>query len=172
VVCLLREDGDFPIRSHVLAPSDRHPLGAGAGGVALLAALGDGEKETALAANAALLAERYPVLTRSVLDELVAEARERGYGMNRGLLFPGSWGIGMVVRDGQGRPEACLSLACVESRLQPDREPELARLLAEEVRLLEARLREFRPPSPAAASPVPFPARARGLPGTRSMIRP
>lgn len=143
VVCLHREDGDYPIRSHVLSSGDRHPLGAGAAGIALLAALSDEEMETCLHANADLLASRYPVLNPRLLKELVAEARDKGYGINRGLLFPGSWGIGVVVRDRQGRPDACLSIAAIESRLQPDREGELARLLFEEARRLEARLRDF-----------------------------
>ncbi|QCI66799.1 IclR family transcriptional regulator [Phreatobacter stygius] len=143
VICLHREDGPYPIRSHVLAAGDRHPLGAGAGGIALLAALPDAEVEQALQANAGLLAERYPMLTRPVLDNLVGEARDKGYGFNRGLLFPGSWGIGMVVRDAQGRPDGCLSLAAIESRMQPDREAYLVQLLQTEVRRLEARLKDF-----------------------------
>ena len=158
VVCLAREDVDYPIRSHVLAAGDRHPLGCGAGGIALLAAMPDDEVEASLAANAALLAERYPMLTAGLIRDLVAEARALGYGINRGLLFPGSWGMGMVVRDARGRPDACLSLAAIESRMQPDRQPWLAQLLADEVRRLEARLREFGPPAeergaPAAAGP-------------------
>lgn len=143
VVCLHREDGDYPIRSHVLSAGDRHPLGAGAGGIALLAALPDQDVEAALRANADLLASRYPVLTPKLLEDLVVEAREKGYGINRGLLFPGSWGIGVAVRDRQGRPDSCLSIAAIESRLQPDREGELARLLFDEAARLEARLREF-----------------------------
>jgi DNA-binding IclR family transcriptional regulator len=142
-VCLQREDGPYPIRSHVLAAGDRHPLGAGAGGIALLAALSDDEVERALSVNARWLAEKYPVLTRAVLDDLVREARAQGYSFNRGLLFPGSWGIGMVVRDAQGRPDGCLSLAAIESRMQPDREPYLVQLLQAEVGRLEARLKEF-----------------------------
>lgn len=144
VVCLQREDGDYPIRSHVLAPSDRHPLGAGVGGIALLAALDDDEVARAMEANAGVLAQRYPMLPPPVVAGLVREARERGYAMNRGLLFPGSWGMAVVVRDAQGRAEACLSLASIESRMQPDREPWLAQLLRDEVARLEARLREFR----------------------------
>lgn len=142
-VCLHREDGPYPIRSHVLAAGDRHPLGAGAGGIALLAALSDADVERSLRANEALLAERYPVLTRSRLAGLVAETREKGYAFNRGLLFPGSWGIGMAVRDAQGRPDVCLSLAAVESRMQPDREAHLVQLLRAEVERLEARLKDF-----------------------------
>jgi DNA-binding IclR family transcriptional regulator len=143
VVCMQREDGPYPIRSHVLAAGDRHPLGAGAGGIALLAALSDADVERALKTNERLLAERYPVLTRPLLQDLVAEARGQGYGFNRGLLFPGSWGIGMAVRDAQGRPDFCLSLAAIESRMQPDRLPRLVELLRSEVERLEARLKDF-----------------------------
>lgn len=143
VVCLQREDGPYPIRSHVLSAGDRHPLGVGAGGIALLAARSDAEVDAIMNANAALMAERYPMLSRALILDLVAEARASGYSFNRGLLFPGSWGIGMVVRDARGQPDGCLSLAAVESRMQPDREPLLVALLAAEVRRLEARLGAF-----------------------------
>jgi DNA-binding IclR family transcriptional regulator len=142
VVCLHREDGAYPIRSHVLASGDRHILGAGAGGLALLAALSDKDVELALAANADSLARHYPMLSRDLLLGQVRETRRTGYSLNPGLLFPGSWGMGMVVRDQHGNPEACLSLAAVENRMQPDRQPELAALLAEEVRRIEPHQKE------------------------------
>ena len=141
-VCLQREDGDYPLRSHVLAAGDRHPLGVGAAGIALVAALPEDDAKAVLAANAALIRSRYPVLTRAMIDDTVAEARARGYSLNRGLLFPGSWGLGMAVRGPQGRYDGCLSLAAVESRMQPAREAELVGLLTEEIRWLEQRLRE------------------------------
>ena len=141
-VCLHREDGTYPIRSHVLASGDRHILGAGAGGLALLAALSDKDVELALAANADSLTKNYPTLNRDLLLEQVIETRKVGYSLNPGLLFPGSWGMGMVVRDQHGNAEACLSLAAIESRMQPDRQPELAALLAEEVRRIEPQQRD------------------------------
>lgn len=142
VVCLQREEGDYPIRSHVLKAGDRHPLGAGAGGLALLAAMSDTEIDLALSANAQLLAQSYQVLTPARLDTLIIETRTRGYALNRGLLFPGSWGMGMVVRDPQGRAETCYSLAAIESRMQPEREAELVALLSGEVRRLEQMLND------------------------------
>jgi DNA-binding IclR family transcriptional regulator len=141
VVCLAREDGDFPLRSHVLKAGDRHLLGAGAGPLAMLAALPEAEAAAYLARHAAALAARYPALV-PLLPGLVEEARAQGYSMNRGILFPGSWGMGMAIRDPSGRVEACLSLAAVESRMQPDREPQLVAWLTEEVRLVEQRLAE------------------------------
>ena len=50
--------------------------------------------------------------------------------------------MGMAIRGASGHVEACLSLAAIESRMQPEREPQLAALLAEEVRLVEQRLAE------------------------------
>jgi DNA-binding IclR family transcriptional regulator len=143
VVCIQREDGDYPIRSHVLASGDRHPLGIGAGGIALLAALSDAEVDHALDVNAALLAERYAGIPESLIREQIAEARETGWSVNRGTVFPESWGIGMVVRDGDGRANACLSLAAPSGRMRSDRLPDLVRLLRDEVRKLELKLRDY-----------------------------
>jgi DNA-binding IclR family transcriptional regulator len=140
VLCLQRKDGDYPLRSHVLAAGDRHALGAGAGPLAILAALDDGEVEASLAANRKAFGTRYPTLTPDILRTLIAETREQGYSMNKGLLFPGSWGMGMAVRDAHGRAYACLSFAAVESRMQQDREPALAAMLREEVARLETRV--------------------------------
>lgn len=149
-VCLHREEGLFPIRTHVLQAGDRHPLGIGGGGLALLAALPDAEVEAVLAANAAVLAQRYPAFPPEVLRRLVAEARAQGYALNPGLLVPGSWGIGVAVRDRAGRPLGALSIAAIESRLTAARQREVAPWLQREARLLEAAL--DRPPASKPAS--------------------
>jgi DNA-binding IclR family transcriptional regulator len=162
VVCLQREDGDYPIRSHVLAAGDRHPLGIGAGGIALLAALPDDEVEDILRLNASLFAERYRAIPHSLIREQLAEARETGWAINRGTVFPESWGVGMVVRDASGRAEACLSLAAPTGRMRADRLPDLVRLLRDEVRKLELKLRDYSGPDGGFAMEGP----ARAAPGT------
>lgn len=162
VVCLQREDGDYPIRSHVLAGGDRHLLGIGAGGIALLAALPDDEVEDILRLNAAPLAERYSAIPQSLIREQLAEARETGWGINRGTLFPESWGIGMVVRDAAGRSNACLSLAAPAGRMGDDRLPDLVRLLRDEVRKLELKLRDYGGPDSGFA----MDGTPRAAPGT------
>ena len=96
--------------------------------------------------------------------QLVAEARSQGFGFNRGLLFPGSWGIGMAVRDAQDRPDFCLSLAAIESRMQPDRLPRLIDLLRSEVERLEARLKDFAAGRETRTATAPMaPAAARRI---------
>lgn len=142
VLCLLREDGDFPLRSHVLKAGDRYPLGVGGGGIALLAALPPAQASTLVARQMVRLSQRHPALAPQV-GALVDECRTRGYSMNRGAIFPGSWGMGVAIRDPDGAVNACLSLAAVESRMQPEREPELAALLAREARVVEERLAQL-----------------------------
>jgi DNA-binding IclR family transcriptional regulator len=47
-LCTLREDGKFPLRTHALQPGNRHPLGVGAAGLALLSARSDNEVDEIL----------------------------------------------------------------------------------------------------------------------------
>lgn len=154
-VCLHREEGTYPIRTHVLQAGDRHPLGVGAGSLALLAALPDAEVERALAANAQALAAHYPGYAPERLRQGVSEARRLGYALNPGLYVSGSWGIGVAVMDAEGRPAGALSIAAIDTRLTAERQPELAALLLREAHALEAALgaaARSRGPGKAAAA--------------------
>ena len=112
-VCVLREDGDYPLKTHVLLPGDRHPLGVGA--AAILAALPDDEVDACLQANAALIARRYPHYSVPLIRALVDESRERGYSVNQGLVVPG--GSCRCATQAQGQVLGALSIAAVESRM-------------------------------------------------------
>lgn len=152
-VCLHRDEGGFPIRTHVLQVGDRHPLGVGAGSLAILAALSDGEVSRICDANAPIFAEeRYRAFPLDRLPHLVSETRERGYAFNTGMLVQGSWGVGVVVHSPDGRPAGALSIAAIEHRFDNGRVGELVSLLQEEVARLEQRLAQ-----PAAASRGPAP---------------
>lgn len=142
-ICLHREEGAFPIRTHVLMPGDRHPLGVGSGSLAILAALPDEDVEAVIAANNAVMTERYPRFTPEMLRTSVAETRAAGYALNPGLLMQGSWGMGVAVRDAAGQPVGALSVAAIESRLGEARRAEVAALLQEEARRLEMKLADF-----------------------------
>lgn len=137
VVCLHREEGLFPIRSHVLQVGDRHPLGVGAASLAMLAALPDDEVAGVLKANAATIEEKYAAYSPRLLRDAVARTRRDGYALNPGLLMKGSWGIGVAVRGADGRPTGALSLAAIESRLDDARRRELVPMLQHEARRLE-----------------------------------
>lgn len=142
VVCLHREEGPFPIRSHVLQAGDRHPLGIGAGSLAVLSALPDDEIERAIAVNAATIQEKYPAYSPESLRDAVTRTRKEGYALNPGLLMKGSWGIGVPVHDPQGRPAYAVSLAAIEDRLDEARRRELVPMLKLEAAKLERLLRD------------------------------
>lgn len=140
-VCLHREEGAFPIRSHVLLAGDRFPLGVGAGSLAILAALPDAEVEDVLAQAAPEIEARYPRFSVPMLRDAVARTRGLGYALNPGLVEAESWGIGVAVLGHQGRCEGALSITAIQSRLSPEpRQRELAALLREEAQRLATRL--------------------------------
>ena len=136
-VCVLREDGDYPIKTHALMPGDRHPLGVGAGSLALLAAMPDEDIEACLESNAELIAKSYPHYSLSLLHEQVQQTRAQGYALNEGLVLPGSWGVGVPLQTHSGDILGALSIAAPDSRMRPERQPELVQLLKQAaVRLL------------------------------------
>src|SRR5690606_26997198 len=138
-VCLHREEGTYPVRTHALQAGFEHPLGCGAGSLAMLAALPDDEVDAGLDANADLLRERYPMLPQARIREDVIAARERGYALNPGLIVRNSWGIGVAVRYPDGGLAGALSIAAIDSRMQEPRQSELAGFLLEENQRVEDR---------------------------------
>lgn len=141
-ICVHREEGPYPIRVHALHAGDRHPLGIGAGSLALLAALPDKEIDEILTANADVLAEKYPTCPPAVLRRFVADTRARGYALNPGMVLPDSWAIGVAIPGSDGRPVGAISIAATETRLTEARQRELFPLLKREAAWIEARLRE------------------------------
>lgn len=121
-ICLVREDGSFPIRSHVLSEGVRFPLGVASAGMVILAHLPDREVEAYL--------ERAD-LDPAATTEHVARTRETGYAVNPGLVVEGSWGLGAAVFAG-AEPRWALSLTGVEHRFSAERRPELGALLLRE----------------------------------------
>src|SRR5690606_16090718 len=133
-VCLYREEGTYPVRTHALQAGFEHPLGVGAGSLAMLAALPDEEVEAVLAANDAVLRTKYPMLPPERIRQDVEAARARGYSLNPGLIVANSWGIGVAICSPDGRPVGALSIAAIDSRMQEPRQRELAGHLFHEVR--------------------------------------
>lgn len=139
-VCLLREEGSFPIRSFVLSEGVRFPLGVASAGMAILAFVPDAEVDAYL--------ERHPELPRrwgpshdaDALKARVGETRDRGYSVNPGLIVEGSWGLGAAVFDHAGNPEWALSLTGVEFRFGADRLASLGRTLLAHAHQLTTRI--------------------------------
>jgi DNA-binding IclR family transcriptional regulator len=120
-ICISRETGDMPIPPDALRLGDRHPLGVGAGGLAILGALPDDEVEVALRVNGRFIDRNFPKSSVAVIRQLVRPTRERGYSIIPGIVAPGYWAIGVPLVQADGRPVAAIVLVASESRLHPTR---------------------------------------------------
>lgn len=125
-ICLSRENGDIPYPAASLRVGDRHPLGLGAGGLAILAAMSEEEAEKILKVNAPEISRRYPQMTEERLKQLIAETREQGYAVIPGILARGIWGIGVAILRPDGQPVAAIVLNTSAVRLSAARQAVLA----------------------------------------------
>lgn len=130
-VCLVREDGSFPIRSHVLYEGIRFPLGVASAGLAILAYLPDREVDEFLA-RADLTTAYGETHAADEVRARITQTRSVGWAVNPGLLVEGSWGMGAAVFDAGGRPQWALSLTGIERRFDEARRRELGALLLRE----------------------------------------
>lgn len=134
-LCIRRQAGSFPVKAFTIDVGMRMPLGAGSGGLAMLAALPEEEADTIMSANTERLSA-FTSLNAPTLARLVAEARERGYAVNTSRA-PGVVSLGVAVHGADGVLAGSLSVAAIESRLPPERIEEVARLLRAEARRIE-----------------------------------
>jgi DNA-binding IclR family transcriptional regulator len=139
-LCTLREDGSFPLRTHALQPGNRHPLGVGAAGLALLSARSDNEIDEILRKSLAQITSDYPQVHEDSIREEIKACRARGYSLNTGLVVPGSWGIAIAMQDPRNGVPFALTIAAVQSRFEGGRLQKLAEMLNEEGRQLRLRL--------------------------------
>ena len=139
-VCLLREEGSFPVRSFVLYEGVRFPLGVASAGLAILSFLPDGEVDAYLRRSPGIEAEWGASHSEAGIRARVLETRERGYAVNPGLIVEGSWGMGAAVFDASGNPAYALSITGIESRFADARRPALGRMLLDEAHALSRRL--------------------------------
>ncbi len=143
-VCLLREEGSFPIRSFVLHEGVRFPLGVASAGTAIMAFL-PGEEQEQIMANWAEHAGSYaPGHPEALVRRNLEVTHHAGYSVNPGLVLEGSWGMGAAVFDAQGRPSWALSLTGIEPRFRKERQEHLGRLLLEEAHQITGRLPNHR----------------------------
>ena len=129
-VCLVRREGDFPIRALPIGPGTRRPLGIGAGSLAILAFLPAEEAAAVMARNAARYADFKQ--SEATVAGFVARAQRDGYALNDGRIIPGMAAVALPLLTATGRPAAAISIAAIEARMEPARQVEIVRLLRAE----------------------------------------
>jgi DNA-binding IclR family transcriptional regulator len=139
-VCLLREEGSFPVRSFVLHEGVRFPLGVASAGTAIMAFLPEAEQEELLKGWVEHAGAFAGAHTEERVRANLAQTRLAGYSVNPGLVLEGSWGMGAAVFDTSGRPAWALSLTGIEPRFKPERQEELGSLLMAEAHRITQQL--------------------------------
>jgi DNA-binding IclR family transcriptional regulator len=148
--CTAAEEGSYPIKALPLHVGIRRPLGVGAGGLAILAAMEPQQAGEIMRANAS----RYPAYGGIDLDYLaqaIEGARHRGWSLVANKATSGMTAIGAAIRGPSGEPVAALSISAISSRMTPERSEALARILirqcAEVAAPLAQRAHDFAAPA-------------------------
>jgi DNA-binding IclR family transcriptional regulator len=138
-VCIDRQAGGYPVKAFTVEVGTRRPLGVGATGVALLAALAPDEAEAVLDAIKGNLA-RFPNVGLRQIRAAMERARRAGYALSEGLMLKGVSGVAVVIRDGAGRPIAGIGTAAITDRMSSARIPEIVRILRVHANHIEQRI--------------------------------
>jgi len=127
-VVIERADGSYPIRVLTQMVGERRPLGSTAGGLALLVAMPEAERNDVIRKNRHRL-NQYGNLTESLLNSMVERASKLGYALNEGQILPEVTGIGVVIPTLLGSHYAALSIVALNNRLQGKRREEVVAML-------------------------------------------
>ncbi|MEW6256490.1 MAG: IclR family transcriptional regulator [Pseudomonadota bacterium] len=138
-VCIDRVEASHAIRALTIDIGGRRPLGVGATGIALLAALPPDEAEAALMRNSADF-KRYGRLTEQNVRENMEEARQSGFGYSVERITQGVSGIGIAIPNANGTPFVGISIASITARIVGDRQAFLEALLHREAATLATQL--------------------------------
>jgi DNA-binding IclR family transcriptional regulator len=138
-VCVDRVSGGFPIKAQTQNIGDNTPLGASAGGLAILSCLADDEVRRITAANLPRLGRLLHFEASTLLDH-VAATRSRGYALYDGQIVSGMTSIAMPIHDQRAEPTAAISVVAISERMSEERRQRILTALREEVSLIDQRV--------------------------------
>lgn len=138
---LLRCEGAYPIRTHVVQASQSRPLVSTHCGRALLAALPESDAEDII-----LRAQTDPTMflgsTPHSLRDEVDFARTRGFGWAQDVTFAGIAGLTVAVPNPAGLPFLAISISSISQRLSYARAMELLPMLQANALRVSERLQD------------------------------
>ena len=139
-VCIERVEGPSPVRVLTIEAGSRRPLGLGAGGLAILAALPGDEREDIVNSIAPdiLVQGR---LTKAGLHAAIIDYERDGYAHVRNRVTLGTSAIGVHISDTLGCPIAAISVAAIDSRMSRQRVAALATQLQSTAKQIQLMLK-------------------------------
>jgi DNA-binding IclR family transcriptional regulator len=141
-VCEGRYEGPSAIRVVTLEVGSRRPLGLGAGGLAMVAAMPKDEVEQTIA----YLTSRYPdnrALQKDALRKAIADYNRHGYSYIKSQVTLGTSAVGVAILDTLNNPIAAVSVAAVDSRMSKARVDMLGKQLQVTVTHIRESLHRF-----------------------------
>lgn len=136
--CIARQIGTYPVQILSVEVGTRQPLGVGAAGLALLAALPPEESDAVTRENGAALAA-FGGMTPSRMDLLVRATRERGWSVVGNHAVKGAMGVGMALRGRDNTPIAGISVAAAMGRMPKERQQLIAGVIRDALAALAPR---------------------------------
>lgn len=141
LLCVAREQGEFPIKILTLAEGDVRPLGLGSNGIAWLAAQKDPECERLLRANREALTV-YSAFSEDKLRRYIESARRDGYAFSHGFMMPEMSAIARRIDGRSGQAVATVSVAALTTRFDGERFDFVQAELKRHVEMIETLLAE------------------------------
>ncbi len=138
-VCASRLAGHYPIQTMTRSEGDRHPLGMGAGGLALLAALSDADIKTVIAAIKPRLAAYQ--CTEPMLYEAISRARASGgIAIDEGTAALDVCAIGKAIHNAANTPIGAIFIASIRHRMIEARRKQIIKQVIDCVQAIELNL--------------------------------
>lgn len=135
---LVRAEGSYPIRTHLVSENQSKPFTASYSGLALLASLGEEECRSAINKLALDAPSDWVEKNRRQLERLIrekiAEVATQGYCAGKNIVMPGIAGMAAPIPSATRAPYMTVSISAVEDRLHAERVQELAPQLLKSAR--------------------------------------
>jgi DNA-binding IclR family transcriptional regulator len=142
LVCVDLKNGSYPIQTMTAAIGTRRPVGIGAAGVAVLAALDADEASKALKACRARLRD-YPRANDAAILSAMQRARKLGYALSVGMVHEMVSGVAVALTD-RREPIASLLVTSISERISAARIPAIVALLNKHKSIIERKVLHYR----------------------------
>jgi DNA-binding IclR family transcriptional regulator len=143
-VCMHRIEGSFPIRTLVLEVGSRRPLGVGAGGLAILAAI-PAEEQVNIIQRVAPALPAFGHLTASALQEACEHTRNTGVAVIQDRVSFGVTAVGVHFRDSMNQAVGAVSVAALTQRMSKQKIRQISERLKTAAKDIELSLKQRKP---------------------------
>jgi DNA-binding IclR family transcriptional regulator len=130
--CIDRIVGSYTVQVLTFEIGQRRPLGIGGGSLAILSSLPDEMCESIIKANTYL----YPEFMGRTADEIrkmVKKTRRDGFALSKKNIDADTIGIGVPIKNEQGKVLGAISVAGINSRMKPDRRHKIVEIIRSEI---------------------------------------